>query len=98
MVEVTRRPKRQLGQPEQKQRPTPQTPERKEKELPNEASTLKKQIASKATVDIHLKTGKTLTGVILWFDTYHVGIALENGQESMLPKHAILYYEFKRKG
>ncbi len=96
MVETTRRPKRQPPRPERRQRPTPEIPKRKELQFPNEASTLKEWIASKAVVDIHLKTGKTLTGVILWWDNYHIGIALENGQELVLPKHSILYYEPKR--
>ncbi len=72
MVEVTRRTKRQP--PQKRQETTPETPKRKE--FPNEASTLRKWIEPKVVVDIHLKTGKTLTGVILWFDTYYILISI----------------------
>ncbi len=53
---------------------------------------------TKVTVEIYLKTGKTLTGVILWFDNYHLGLSLEKGQEILVPKHSVLYYEVKGKG
>ena len=83
MVEIIRKPL--------KQKPT--SPPKAEKELINESKILKTWISNRITVNIHLVTEQTLTGEIVWFDTYHLGIKTDNGKEIMLPKHSILYYE-----
>jgi len=85
MVEIIRKPL--------KQKPTSPSPPKAEKELINESKILKTWISNKIKVDIHLVTKQTLTGEIVWFDTYHLGLKIDDGKEIMLPKHSILYYE-----
>ncbi len=83
MVEIIRKPLKQK----------PVSPPKPEKELINESKILKTWISNKIKVNIYLTTERILTGEILWFDTYHLGIKTDDGKEIMLPKHSILYYE-----
>jgi RNA chaperone Hfq len=79
MTEIIRRPKKENRE--------------KEKEKPlNESRVLKEWIAQKRKVSIFLANGQIFTGTIRWFDNYHIGFVLENGQEALISKHSIIYY------
>lgn len=76
MTEIIRRPKRE-----------------KEKEKPlNEPAVLREWIAQKRKVNVFLTNGQVFTGTIRWFDNYHVGFVLENGEEALISKHSIICY------
>ena len=68
--------------------------EKREKEwASNEWLMMRKWVDNKTPLAIHLLSGKALSGILLWRDTYNVGVMLTNGKEVFVPKHSILYIE-----
>lgn len=53
---------------------------------------MKSFITDKTALTFTLKNGDTLTGTVLWFDKYNVGVHAEEHGEIIVPKHALLWY------
>lgn len=53
---------------------------------------MKSFIADKTALTFTLKNGDTLTGTVLWFDMYNIGLDTAEHGEIIVPKHALLWY------